>query len=492
MDFAQYLPTFGGQEQMPQDDTMMQLELQRRLKFADALRQQEAPQGQMVSGHYVAPSWTQHLATLANKYMGGQQEKAAMQKYGDYQTAEKTRMADALKTFGQAFEPTTKTETTYAPGLAKQLSVGDTVQTAPNYSPTSNASQMVAPTSPYGTQSMTGTSTTSVPTTTTSTVQPTTESINKAFTDYAAATKNPKLAEQLMMNRFEAYQKRNEPFKLAGDEKLLSRDASGKIITLAENPKEKKAAERWSEPYVLGGQVVIRNLDTGKIDQAVSQPARTEINMPKVETSARINANEDFTKNVYRPVQDSAKSNALVASRLDALESLPINEQTGWGTEAKATAASILVGLGYKDEDAKALASNAQTFKSIQARQVNDELNMAKGVQAEGDAVRAKATYASLGNTPQANKYINDLQRAIIKRKNSEAKYYRENYDKALGQGDLSRLERDWMSSPEASRSIFDYPEMKKWSNVNPAPGAASGAKPNYVNTYGLKPRGQL
>lgn len=86
-----------AQELMPQDDTMMQLELQRRLKFADALRQQEAPQGQMVSGHYVAPSWTQHLATLANKYVGGQQEKAAMQKYGDYQSAQNAKLADLLK-----------------------------------------------------------------------------------------------------------------------------------------------------------------------------------------------------------------------------------------------------------------------------------------------------------------------------------------------------------------------------------------------------------
>jgi hypothetical protein len=30
------------------------------------------------------------------------------------------------------------------------------------------------------------------------------------------------------------------------------------------------------------------------------------------------------------------------------------------------------------------------------------------------------------------------------------------------------------MSSREASQSIFDYPEMKKWSNVKPAPGAGS------------------
>lgn len=474
MDFAQYLPTFGGQEQMPQDDTMMQLELKRKLALADALKNQAMPEGQMVSGHYVAPSFTQYLANALGKYSGMKGEESAIKQFGDYQAAERNKMASELEKFGKAFEPTTQTQTTYAPSVGKELALGDTVQTAPNYSPTSNANEMVVPTSPFGTQNMTGNAMTSVPTTTTSIVQPTAASINKAFTDYAAATRNPKLAEQLMINKLESYQKRNEPFKLAGDETLYGYDASGKQVVLATNPKERKAPERWSEPYLLRGQVVIRNLDTGKIDQAVSQPARTEINMPKVETSARINANEDFTKNVYRPVQDAAKSNAVVASRLDALESLPINEQTGWGTEAKSTAASILVGLGYNNEDAKALASNAQTFKSIQARQVNDELNMAKGVQAEGDAVRAKATYASLGNTPEANKYINDLQRAIIKRKNAEAKYYRDNYDRALGEGDLSRLERDWMSSPEASRSIFDYPEMKKWSSVKPAPGAGS------------------
>jgi hypothetical protein len=479
MDYLSQLGQGGGTQDvsgLPQDETLMQIDFKRKLALADALRQQEGPQGQMISGIYVAPSWTQQLASAMGKYQAKKTEKEAMQQYGDYQSAEKNRMADALKSFGQAFEPTTQTETTYAPGMAKQLALGDTVQTAPNFSPTSNANEMVAPTSPYGTQSMTGTSTTSVPTTTSRTVQPTAESINQAFTDYASATKNPKLAEQLMMSKFAAYQDKNKPFKLAGDETMYGYDASGRQVVLATNPKERKAPERWSEPYMLNGQAVIKNMDTGKIDQVVNQPAQSIVNMPKVETSARINANEDFTKNVYRPVQDAAKSNAIVVSRLDALESLPINEKTGWGTEAKAKAAEVLVGLGYNSDEAKSLASSAQTFRSIQARQVNDELNMAKGPQTEGDAQRAKTTYASLGNTPQANQYINDLQKAIIKRKNAEAKYYRENYDRALGEGDLSRLERDWMSSPEASRSIFDYPEMKKWSNVKPAPGSAPKA----------------
>ena len=81
MAFNDFMQSFmpNQQEQMPQDDAMMQLELQRRMKFADALRQQEAPQGQMVSGIYVAPSITQNLASLANKYMAGQGEKQAMQ-----------------------------------------------------------------------------------------------------------------------------------------------------------------------------------------------------------------------------------------------------------------------------------------------------------------------------------------------------------------------------------------------------------------------------
>jgi hypothetical protein len=97
MNLAQYLPTFNEEEQMPQDDAMMQLELQRKMKLAEALRQQETPQGQMVSGIYVAPSWTQHLAGLANKYVAGQQEQKAMKQYGDYQTAQNAKLADLLK-----------------------------------------------------------------------------------------------------------------------------------------------------------------------------------------------------------------------------------------------------------------------------------------------------------------------------------------------------------------------------------------------------------
>ena len=106
-----YMPTFGGntasmqETALPADDTAMQLELKRRLKMAEALQQQAAPEGQMVSGYYVAPSWTQALAGLANKYIAGQQEKEALGQFGEYQKTKQKRLADALEGLNTATAP---------------------------------------------------------------------------------------------------------------------------------------------------------------------------------------------------------------------------------------------------------------------------------------------------------------------------------------------------------------------------------------------------
>jgi len=119
MDFGQ------TQDQMPQDDTMMQLELQRRLRFADALRQQEAPQGQMVSGHYVAPSWTQQLSNLYGKYQAGQQEQGAMKQYGEYQTSKAKKYAEALsETDPVKFQEKLSAMPEFAPELVKAKLAG--------------------------------------------------------------------------------------------------------------------------------------------------------------------------------------------------------------------------------------------------------------------------------------------------------------------------------------------------------------------------------
>jgi hypothetical protein len=53
------------------DQLAQQQQILRQQKMAEMLMQQgfQQPQGQMVSGHYVAPSFTQNLANLANLYV---------------------------------------------------------------------------------------------------------------------------------------------------------------------------------------------------------------------------------------------------------------------------------------------------------------------------------------------------------------------------------------------------------------------------------------
>ena len=170
---------------MPQDDTLMQIALKRKLALADSLRQQEAPQGQMVSGHYVAPSWTQQLAGGVNKIMGALQEKNAMQGYKDYLGVQRKTRQDALAAAIKKLGPQDITEqSTYD------------IQVPNGKTPTSTDN--LGGMQPYES----GMKTISVPMTkVTGTRQPSYEDALAALGDYATATNQPDLAEKLMMNK---------------------------------------------------------------------------------------------------------------------------------------------------------------------------------------------------------------------------------------------------------------------------------------------------
>jgi len=72
------LPTIGADNPLAPE----YLALERQKKIADLLMQkgQQLPEGQMVSGHYVAPSFTQQLNPLVNAYMGGNMAEQTEQK----------------------------------------------------------------------------------------------------------------------------------------------------------------------------------------------------------------------------------------------------------------------------------------------------------------------------------------------------------------------------------------------------------------------------
>lgn len=412
-----YMPQFGqnipNQNVGSQDDATVQLLLKRRLAQADALRNAEMPQGQMVSGHYVAPSWTQYLANLTGNIAAGKQEEQAMQDYSQAQATKAQKLGDLMKGKTQFV--------TDEQGNQRETTV------------------------PYSKEELVG-------------------ELSKIDSSYA-----PKLFENYLSNVY----KEEQPVKLGANESI-GRMVGGKYVPTYTNTVEKPEALT-----TLGKLQKERALITDPNDPRAKQldaaiyketnfapsPSMT-VNMPRVETSARINANEDFTKNVYRPTIDTAKKNFNTLAQLDVLDKLPISEQTGWGKEAQAKAANVLVGLGYTGKQAQELASNAQTFNAIRGKQTWEMLGAQKGPQTEGDAQRAQATYAQLGNTPEANKFINAFQRAVIKRQQAEAKFYNQHYNQALSSGDLSQLERDWMNTPQAQMSIFDMPEMKQFANI--------------------------
>lgn len=73
-----------------------QLDMQRNQLMAQQLLQSEAPQGQMVSGHYVAPSITQHLAHALRQYQGNRMMGELPQQAADLQRAQMQQMAAAF------------------------------------------------------------------------------------------------------------------------------------------------------------------------------------------------------------------------------------------------------------------------------------------------------------------------------------------------------------------------------------------------------------
>jgi len=71
-------------------------DVSRQRKLADLLMAQgmQQPQGQMISGYYVAPSWSQQLAPMANILAG--------QAVGERADTQQTKLAEALRTQGDA------------------------------------------------------------------------------------------------------------------------------------------------------------------------------------------------------------------------------------------------------------------------------------------------------------------------------------------------------------------------------------------------------
>ncbi len=178
---------------------------------------------------------------------------------------------------------------------------------------------------------------------------------------------------------------------------------------------------------------------------------------PVMEQNA-MKINDNWITNTYQPTLDSANGARDMSNAISAIRNIDL--KTGWGTEAKAAAASVLSGLGIAPANAQMFAANSQKFQQVAMDRLQKNLMQQKGPQTEGDANRASKTFVSLANTPEANAFILDYAQAQANADLRKADFYREALPLAQQGQDLTRVDREWQ---KVSGSIWDDPLMQRW-----------------------------
>lgn len=102
------------------DDQIEAQNIERQRRYAELLRDQsqQQPQGQMVSGHFVAPSWTQQLAQVLKAYQGGKGARDADERQKALAEAVRGRQTEEMGQFAKLMggAPAQATGQTYQTG----------------------------------------------------------------------------------------------------------------------------------------------------------------------------------------------------------------------------------------------------------------------------------------------------------------------------------------------------------------------------------------
>lgn len=214
--------------------------------------------------------------------------------------------------------------------------------------------------------------------------------------------------------------------------------------------------ERANAQAAFDSQMRQTSGQLGPYGKTTEQAARE-----KLTADAGGEINTSWIKTSYEPTLTAGQSARDIADTVRVTRQAMDNlGKTGWSTQAQAAGAAVLSGLGIAPQNAKLFAANAEVFQAKAMERVNVELNAAKGPQTDQDAIRAQQTFASLKNTPQANKFILDMAEAKAMRDQMKARFYQEAMPIAKQKGDLSEVDREWS---RRAPSIFTLPPMQPW-----------------------------
>jgi len=281
---------------LPANDVMAQLELQRRLKMAQQLQEAKNPEGQMVSGHYVAPSWTQYAANAMNKYFGRKAEEEAVKGYGAYQKSKASQLGDVLESLKTTTKdvPLDTVQTGGMPGMWEtqtvQPDINKTIELMNKYDP--NFGAKIAETR-----------------------------ISKYLTPESNLGKVE--IDKFTPQSIAAYQKTGDYSSLVPVTKTSTKytniqtDAAGvpfgfntETQRFEKLPGETTAKTQWSEPKLVGNEYVQKNPITGEVRKAYEAPEKQAFTKTTELRNDFNNLPQVKSWNVIEPVLMSAREAA--------------------------------------------------------------------------------------------------------------------------------------------------------------------------------------
>jgi hypothetical protein len=262
---------------------------------------------------------------------------------------------------------------------------------------------------------------------------------------------------------------------------------------IAAIPSDATEYNKWLEGVsMVAGDYAKRRVPTAEAMLPYTQPKSSEVfaqdvarataGAPRTSISTKGDTAEEVKKAEsrvaeYNTIRDRAMQGRRTLPSLQRAASALEKFETGFGSEAATEARRVLVSFGLGDDEAAEKVKSADAFAVAVKDRILFKLSQQAGTQTEGDAQRAEDTWASFRKLTDSNKFLIDLEKAVIAQDNEQLKFYD---DWEAKNGTYRGAAQAWRDGP-GSKSLFDRPEMKKYADRESA--AQSAANPIRVKT---------
>jgi hypothetical protein len=493
------------QSMMGPDVTRQQYELAQNQRYADILMQQalmEQPQGQMVSGHYVAPSPVQGIAQLLKAYIGRRASDMIPEQQSQLAAAQNQQIQNMFGLGGGTTAPQARdmaltggamqgdvgpTNTNAARMASVQSGTGSAMPIPLGMNRQSAAMQYMISPQAYATALSTHSSPAEIQKVAMAAgLQPGTpqyqafmqgnlvkqnyiapnivseggalvpagSSVPTYIAPKSGVQTNISPTGQFTSSAIPGYGQATgqiEQFQSFG-KRLGEAGATpaSKIDTATGNTVATTQAD-------LMGLQGNPNLSQTAPSTQPKTPAVTAVN--PVVTKAGEQLNDQWIKGELEPARLAGDAAKNAMNNIRVLKNIDLT--TGFGTDAQKTAASILATLGVND--AAKFATNAQVFESKIYESLVDTLGGQKGVQTKSDFENIQKTYAQLKNTPQANQFLLDVAEAKAIQDQRKSGYYQKAASMPELRNNLSAITNEW---GKIAGSMFEVPLTDRAGNT--------------------------